>query len=653
MVLMHGPTAPATSAGTAPRVSRPGSMSALLAISVVLTLDLLRSFPVLVAWQLGEPWQLPVSSVVVAMVAPFLGVGVLLVVVGRHAPRAVFVVAGVVLGLARLAVQVADGSQAALAGGVGLLAGLALLSILALVGLPLFGGGVVAGALLDSVLHAAIGTRNLVWIDETWAVTVVVVLVGWHGLLLAARARRDIVIRGRSAWASVPLVAIGPVLLLQAFVLGNLGWVSNALGEGWIASSIVVAVAGAAGVAAAAATARSPQVMWLLGPAGGVAVVAMAWAPSGPGWSWALGVVIAQAGVGSALTAISARGVDTGRTLAPVVALGLGHLVLLASITTLDGRGVLGLPITPTTTTIGIGVLVVVGGALAGLQPAPRAHRPGRAQLPSVAAVFVLPAVVLLAGAPALVGAVGTLGIEREGTLRVVSYNVQMGFGADGRPSIEAAARTLAAIDADVIGLQEVSRGFLPTGGTDMVGWLQRSLDMPYVAFQPSAPGSLHGNAIVSRHPIRAVESHELARTGTALPRGAVGAVIDVPGFGEVVVISAHLPPGGNPAARADRVALLLSAWGERERTVIAADLNSQPGSDIVGGLAAAGLVSAWDDEDGPGHTYPAAEPRARIDWILHSPDLVASNTVVVSSQASDHLPVVSDLHQRGDDPPE
>ncbi|MGY6500628.1 MAG: endonuclease/exonuclease/phosphatase family protein [Acidimicrobiales bacterium] len=636
--------APTSIVGAPSPTSRPGVMSALVALTVVLTLDLLRSFPVLVVWQLGEPWRLPVSSVVVAMIAPFLGAALLLVVVGHRAPRLVFVASGLVLASARVTVQIAEGSAGAAAAGTGLLAGLALVSVLALMGLPLFGGGVVAGVLLDAVLHAAVGTRSLVWIDASWVVGLVLALAVWHAVLLVGRSRRAVVVHGRSWPASLPLVVVGPVLLVEAFLLGNLGWVSTALGGGWVLSAVVVAAAGAGGVAAAAATARSPWRVWVLGPAGAVAVMVTAWASNAPGPWWALGIVVAQVGVGSTLTAVSARGIDTGGSSAPVVALAVGHGVLLASITTLDGRGVLGLPVTPTTTTVVIGAVLGAASVLAALQRAPRPHRPGRAQLPSLAAVFVLPAVVLVAGAPALVGSVGPVGASREGTVRVVTYNVQIGFGVDGRPAIEPASRTLAALDADVIGLQEVPRGFLPTGGTDMVGWLQRSLDMPYVAFQPSSPGSLHGNAIISRHPIRSVEVHELERRGTALPRGALAAVIDVPGIGEVVVISAHLPPGGTPGQRADRVALLLDAWGERERTVIAADLNSQPGSDILRGLSAAGLESAWDDADGPGHTYPADEPRARIDWILHSPDLTAADTRVVSSRASDHLPVVSDL---------
>src|SRR5690606_35586377 len=185
---------------------------------------------------------------------------------------------------------------------------------------------------------------------------------------------------------------------------------------------------------------------------------------------------------------------------------------------------------------------------------------------PSLAAVFVLPAALLLAGLPILArtGGGGHVGDSRE--LRVVSYNVQLGFTAGGSLNLEEVAAVLAAERPDIIALQEVPRGFLPAAGIDMIGWLQHTLDMPHLAFQSSSPGALHGNAVLSRYPIRSVASRWFPRTGTALPRGAVSARIDVPDGADVHVISAHLPPGGTRAARAARVETLLALWGDRPR---------------------------------------------------------------------------------------
>jgi endonuclease/exonuclease/phosphatase family metal-dependent hydrolase len=51
----------------------------------------------------------------------------------------------------------------------------------------------------------------------------------------------------------------------------------------------------------------------------------------------------------------------------------------------------------------------------------------------------------------------------------------------------------------------------------------------------------------------------------------------------------------------------------------------------------------------GDGYTFSAANPRARIDYVLYSDDVVARTAAVLSTDASDHLPVVADLELPGD----
>jgi endonuclease/exonuclease/phosphatase family metal-dependent hydrolase len=48
-----------------------------------------------------------------------------------------------------------------------------------------------------------------------------------------------------------------------------------------------------------------------------------------------------------------------------------------------------------------------------------------------------------------------------------------------------------------------------------------------------------------------------------------------------------------------------------------------------------------------PGHTAPAVRPVIRIDYILHSPDLEASDVTIRESLASDHLPVSATIRAR------
>jgi len=46
----------------------------------------------------------------------------------------------------------------------------------------------------------------------------------------------------------------------------------------------------------------------------------------------------------------------------------------------------------------------------------------------------------------------------------------------------------------------------------------------------------------------------------------------------------------------------------------------------------------------GDGFTFDAATPHARIDYVMSSGKVVARTAAVVTTDASDHLPVVADL---------
>jgi endonuclease/exonuclease/phosphatase family metal-dependent hydrolase len=620
------------------RTSRPGSMSALVGLTTLLGIELIRVFAPAVAWQIGGRGLGP-TAVAAALVAPVVGTAVVLAVALRRDPRRAMLVCGAVLAGSRLAVQGVDGTLGTVLATAGFLAALAMLALLATLGLPLFGGGLLAGVVLDAALHGALGTRALIWVDAPWATVAVGALVGWYLSLVWARTRREVFSLGRSPLAAVPLVALGPVLVVEAFMLGNFGWIGAVIGVGWLGASIVVGAAGGAGMLAAALTARHPHRAWLVPAlAGGAALVALSAADAAPSRWWVPAVVLAQVGVGSSLTATVARGAGSGGRAAPLASLTLGYLVLIAALAALDGRGVLGVSLSPTIALAVAGLAVAVAAVVSMAQMGPAPHHTGRAELVSLCGVFVVPAALLVAGVPALAAAASPIGVD--GDLVVVTYNVALALDAHGRLNVEEVAEVLAAIDADVVGLQEVPRGYLPTGGVDMVGWLQHSLGMPHVVFQPSAPGAMHGNAILSRHPIRATDGQPFARTGTALPRGAVAAQIELPSGDDLWFITAHLPPGGTSATRLARTDAVLALWGGRERTVVAADLNTTGSSDIVERLRDSGLTPTWDPAWGAGETFPSDAPRAQIDWVLVSDDLEVVGGARHQADASDHLAV-------------
>lgn len=622
-----------------PRRSLPGSMSALVALTTLFTIELVRVAPALVPLHLRG--EIADGSVAAVNSLPFLLPALVLVVLVRRWPRLGLVGSATVLVVARMALQLVDGPAAVGAATVGLAAGLIVLGLLSTIGLPLLGAGVLAGTALDAALHVALASRHLVWVESRWAVAVVAAVAVWIVLLVVDRARRPVVVVPRRWRGALPLAMTGPVLVVESFMLVNLGWLGQVTTLGWFASSVVAGFGAAVGVGSALWVARNPASRWQSAALiGGVGLGGLALAGAAPGPWWALAVLAAQMGIGVCLTTAGSRVGPSGSVFGPLLAVAGGHVVALGAVTVLDGRGVLGVPL-PAASVLLVGSVSLVAGAwlIGGVRP-PRPHRPGRGDLVSMVGVLLVPAGLLVVGVPVLVpqGGVQPVG----GELRVVTYNVGLAFDLEGRLNLDEVATTLDALAPDVVSLQEVPRGHLPSGGVDMVGWLQRRLGMPHVVFQPAAPDALHGNAVLSRHPLGRVDEHVFERVGTSLPRGAVAVEVLLDGREPLVVVGAHLPPGGTLPVRAARVEGILGLWDRRPRTVIAADLNSQPGSDILDRFANAGFASAWDPAEGPGHTFPADAPRARIDWVLHTPDLVVTDAVVGDSLASDHRPLLA-----------
>ncbi len=104
-------------------------------------------------------------------------------------------------------------------------------------------------------------------------------------------------------------------------------------------------------------------------------------------------------------------------------------------------------------------------------------------------------------------------------------------------------------------------------------------------------------------------------------------------------------PEGDLYPVHHEQLATVLEAWGGRTPAVLVGDLNARPGWRQVMEVLDAGFVDAWEQAgSGPGYTSNAANPRHRIDWILHTADLRATDAVVIESMASDHFAVAATL---------
>jgi endonuclease/exonuclease/phosphatase family metal-dependent hydrolase len=265
--------------------------------------------------------------------------------------------------------------------------------------------------------------------------------------------------------------------------------------------------------------------------------------------------------------------------------------------------------------------------------------------------------------------------------LRLASFNVQSGRGRTGGYDADALTTSVAALDADLVALQEIDHFQTRSGARDQLAELVSALSsdgerwtghfLPTVlgvpgivrswrpAASPQVPegSSAYGIGLVTRLPVRAWHSLRLTSFWGRLPmlvptphgrmvpvlvpdepRAVLGAVVETE-LGVLAVMGTHLsflPP---------RAVLQLRrtlAWSRSlpEPRLLLGDLN------LPGGLPAA--VSGWR-RLAHGPTFPAPAPRTQLDHVLaHGLDpAIEVRAHTVRGEVSDHRAVVVDLSRR------
>jgi endonuclease/exonuclease/phosphatase family metal-dependent hydrolase len=224
--------------------------------------------------------------------------------------------------------------------------------------------------------------------------------------------------------------------------------------------------------------------------------------------------------------------------------------------------------------------------------------------------------------------------------VRVMTYNIHSGFNVHGQGDLEAIAQVIESSGADVIGLQEVSRGRFMDGSMDMPYWLAQRLDMTYLFRGTEEP--VWGNALLSRYPVVEWGWGDLPRAGKLIGRGYLWARLDVGESEPLTVIVTHLHHlVPDSQARQEQVVDLLQFWNGEGYSIVLGDLNAEPGSPEMELILEAGLNDAWAlAGDGDGYSYSSLDPQKRIDWLWHTDDIRPIEIEVIQTQASDHMPV-------------
>lgn len=270
--------------------------------------------------------------------------------------------------------------------------------------------------------------------------------------------------------------------------------------------------------------------------------------------------------------------------------------------------------------------------------------------------------------------------------LCLTSWNIQWARGIDGQVNCERIASEIAAVDPDVICLQEVASGMPDLPGADGSNQFDvfarlfpdyRLIAGPGVeTFDSDGRARLFGNAILSRLPIISVRRHALpwiADGAQTMPRLLLEVIV-VAACGPVRVMTTHLDYF-SAAARAAQLEAVRSILVETQArahalpkpasgpylevghpvaTVLCGDFNMPPESDLWPILTEAGpgfspLVDSWRVLHKEAHppsfciTEQVYGPPQCTDYVLTNADLAKQVTGIhydIATRSSDHQPV-------------
>ena len=577
----------------------------------------------------GGPGGVPAIAAAVAAVLalPVLAAPVLL----RVPPRVVWLLgAAAVLG-GRLALATTTGGTAQLGTSAVAVAG-GMTAVVALAaGAPrgdVARTGLLVGTAGSWAVMAGLDGVDLAWRTGGGARLVTLLLVAAAGLASVRAARMLSAGRGTAAR---PWALVGPGLALAAVLGAPAGRVAAA--TGWTPGR-----AGAVAVLLQVVAVAAALLVVRIGPLGGgpaaavlvLAGTAVALAPTSP--PAVLGQAAVMAGVGAAFGA-GPRGLATGPVRRAVLAAGSWVAFAVLVLAQYAGYST-PLPWEPDVVPVATAVLL----AAASLSGTVRAARHGREPVPVgplAAAALLLPVAAVLTLAAGVRPDVDP-GTPEVGALRVALANVHLGLDVAARHRGPELGAALAALDADVIVLNEVDRGWFVSGAPDLLATYATATGMTAV-FGPAAD-EIWGNAVLTRLPVLEVAREGLPAGRDPLGRSVLTVVLELPDGDRVAVVATHLSDvdvqGETRLPQARAVAGITARLRERGLDVIVVgDLNAAPGDPALDVLEEL-LVRSLPDSV---RTFPATAPRVQIDHVLVPPDWTVETARAVNTGLTDH----------------
>jgi endonuclease/exonuclease/phosphatase family metal-dependent hydrolase len=239
-------------------------------------------------------------------------------------------------------------------------------------------------------------------------------------------------------------------------------------------------------------------------------------------------------------------------------------------------------------------------------------------------------------------------------TLRFVTWNIHKGIGTDGCYRLERTIEVLRVLDADVVCLQEVDECVPRSSWHRQARMIGESLGYEHTALglNVSVGGGHYGNCTLSRRPITSVRNVDLT-VPLKKRRGGLVTRVEGKNGSDWVVANVHL--GLLHLERRVQlrrlIAQVLRGARKDDHVVIAGDSNDWRNLLAPGVASDAGFhVARLPEHRGGGpRTYPSRRPLTSLDKILYREPVQVRHVACVvddrTRRASDHLPLVADLH--------
>ncbi len=214
---------------------------------------------------------------------------------------------------------------------------------------------------------------------------------------------------------------------------------------------------------------------------------------------------------------------------------------------------------------------------------------------------------------------------------RVCTFNLHGGRSPSGVLDLEKSADSMIRCGAELFALQEMDRGLPRSDDVDQAHFLHEEVGLP-VHFWPTIrrSGGEYGIALAAEG-LSELSFEALPRAESEEPRGVI-----VARWRGISVVATHLA-WQREVARIQLRSLVAMVGKLQSPVVVMGDLNLSRWS--LAPLRAAGF------DPGPRRgTFKSRPLKSQIDYVVTGPGLRRGRTFTVSSEASDHLPLVAEL---------